>query len=80
MNICSNLTQKNIKIVRYFTSYLPNPGNIKTSQNVYFTNILIIESDNLIDITVITACFNSAAGSSGDMFFSRKILNFQYLL
>jgi hypothetical protein len=66
------LSRLKLSFVRFFTIYLPYPGNIKTSQNVYFTNILIIESANITDITMIKACFISAAGSSGAMFFSRK--------
>ena len=80
MNICPNLTPKNTKIVRHFTNYLPYPGNIKTSQNVYFTKLLKLWIAMITDITMITACLIIAAGSSGAMFFSRKILNFQYLL
>jgi len=80
MNVCSYIVTKNIRNVKYFTNSLPIPGIIKTSQNVYFTKILIIESANLIDITVMVACFNSAAGSSGDRFFSRKSLKSQKML
>lgn len=72
MNTCSYIVTKIIRNVKYFTNSLPYSGIIKTSQNVYFTRILIIEIANITDITMITACFNSAAGSSGAVFFSRK--------